>query len=277
MTTQHLIDQIWKKESFLCIGLDTDLDKIPKVLLHEEDPIFAFNKAIIDATHHLCVAYKPNIAFYEAYGLKGWIALEKTIGYLNENYPDLFTIADAKRGDIGNTSTRYAKAFFEDLKFDSVTITPYMGRDSVEPFLAFPDKHTILLALTSNAGAFDFQTQNIDGEALYKKVLRTASLYKGSENLMYVVGATKAEYLAEIRKIVPDSFLLVPGVGAQGGSLTEVCEYGMTPTIGLLINSSRGIIYASNGADFANAAKQAAKNIQQQMKAELVKMKSSLN
>lgn len=277
MTTQHLIDQIRKKESFLCIGLDTDLDKIPKVLLHEEDPIFAFNKAIIDATHHLCVAYKPNIAFYEAYGLKGWIALEKTIGYLNENYPDLFTIADAKRGDIGNTSTRYAKAFFEDLKFDSVTIAPYMGRDSVEPFLAFPDKHTILLALTSNAGAFDFQTQNIDGEALYKKVLRTASLYKGSENLMYVVGATKAEYLAEIRKIVPDSFLLVPGVGAQGGSLTEVCEYGMTPTIGLLINSSRGIIYASNGADFANAAKQAAKNLQQQMKAELVKMKSSLN
>lgn len=277
MTTQHLIDQIRKKESFLCIGLDTDLDKIPKVLLHEEDPIFAFNKAIIDATHHLCVAYKPNIAFYEAYGLKGWIALEKTIGYLNENYPDLFTIADAKRGDIGNTSTRYAKAFFEDLKFDSVTVAPYMGRDSVEPFLAFPDKHTILLALTSNAGAFDFQTQNIDGEALYKKVLRTASLYKGSENLMYVVGATKAEYLAEIRKIVPDSFLLVPGVGAQGGSLTEVCEYGMTPTIGLLINSSRGIIYASNGADFANAAKQAAKNLQQQMKAELVKMKSSLN
>lgn len=273
MTTQYLIGQIRKKESFLCIGLDTDLDKIPKELLSEEDPIFSFNKAIIDATHHLCVAYKPNIAFYEAYGIKGWIALEKTITYLNENYPELFTIADAKRGDIGNTSTRYAKAFFKDLNFDSVTIAPYMGRDSVEPFLAFRNKHTILLALTSNAGAFDFQTKKIDGEELYKKVLQTASSYKGAENLMYVVGATKAEYLAEIRKIVPDSFLLVPGVGAQGGSLTEVCKYGITSDIGLLINSSRGIIYASNSADFANAARKAAENLQQQMKAELVKLK----
>lgn len=273
MTTQTLIDQIHKKESFLCIGLDTDLDKIPKALLKEEDPIFAFNKAIIDATHDLCVAYKPNIAFYEAYGIKGWIALEKTISYLNQNYPELFTIADAKRGDIGNTSTRYAKAFFEDLNFDSVTIAPYMGKDSVEPFLAFTDKHTILLALTSNAGAFDFQTKKVDGEELYKQVLRIASSYKGSENLMYVVGATKAEYLAEIRKIVPDSFLLVPGVGAQGGSLTEVCKYGITANVGLLINSSRGIIYASQGEDFANAARHKAAELQKQMQEELAKLK----
>lgn len=273
MTTQTLIDQIHKKESFLCIGLDTDLDKIPKVLLKEEDPIFAFNKAIIDATHDLCVAYKPNIAFYEAYGIKGWIALEKTISYLNQNYPELFTIADAKRGDIGNTSTRYAKAFFEDLNFDSVTIAPYMGKDSVEPFLAFTDKHTILLALTSNAGAFDFQTKKVDGEELYKQVLRIASSYKGSENLMYVVGATKAKYLAEIRKIVPNSFLLVPGVGAQGGSLTEVCKYGITANVGLLINSSRGIIYASQGEDFANAARHKAAELQKQMREELAKLK----
>ncbi|MCL4170248.1 UNVERIFIED_CONTAM: hypothetical protein GTU68_028954 [Idotea baltica] len=272
MTTQTLIDQIRKKESFLCIGLDTDLDKIPKALLKEEDPIFSFNKAIIDATHHLCVAYKPNIAFYEAYGIKGWIALEKTISYLNEKYPEIFTIADAKRGDIGNTSTRYAKAFFEDLNFDSITIAPYMGKDSVEPFLAFENKHTILLALTSNEGAFDFQTKLIDGEELYKHVLKTANLYKGSENLMYVVGATKAEYLAEIRKIVPHNFLLVPGVGAQGGSLTEVCRYGITANVGLLINSSRGIIYASNGEDFAKAAQQKAAHLQQQMKVELKKL-----
>lgn len=269
MTTQNLIDQIRKKESFLCIGLDTDLDKIPKALLETEDPIFSFNKAIIDATHDLCVAYKPNIAFYEAYGIKGWMALEKTIAYLNENYPEQFTIADAKRGDIGNTSTRYAKAFFEDLNFDSVTIAPYMGKDSVEPFLAFKDKHTILLALTSNAGAFDFQTRLIDGEELYKQVLKTARAYDGAENLMYVVGATKAEYLAEIRKIVPNSFLLVPGVGAQGGNLSEVCKYGITADVGLLVNSSRGIIYASNDEDFATSARQKAEDLQKQMKAEL--------
>lgn len=273
MTTQTLIDQIRKKESFLCIGLDTDLEKIPKMLLKEEDPIFSFNKAIIDATHHLCVAYKPNIAFYEAYGIKGWIALEKTITYLNKKHPEIFTIADAKRGDIGNTSTRYAKAFFEDLNFDSVTIAPYMGKDSVEPFLAFKDKHTILLALTSNEGAFDFQTKKIDGEELYKQVLKTASSYKGAEKLMYVVGATKAEYLADIRKIVPNSFLLVPGVGAQGGSLKEVCRYGITEDIGLLINSSRGIIYASDGPDFAMAAQNKALDLQLQMKVELANLK----
>ncbi|MCP4055511.1 MAG: orotidine-5'-phosphate decarboxylase [Mesoflavibacter sp.] len=267
MTTQQLIDQIKKKKSFLCVGLDVDLNKIPQHLLQTEDPIFEFNKAIIDATHHLCVAYKPNIAFFEAYGLKGWQALEKTINYLNENHPEIFTIADAKRGDIGNTSTMYAKAFFEDLAFDSVTIAPYMGKDSVEPFLAFKDKHTILLALTSNQGAFDFQTKLVDGKELYKQVLETSKTYANSESLMYVVGATKAEYLSEIRQIIPNSFLLVPGVGAQGGNLQDVCKYGMTKDVGLLINSSRGIIYASNQEDFAQAAAQKAEVLQKEMQA----------
>ncbi|CAM4184872.1 orotidine-5'-phosphate decarboxylase [Zobellia nedashkovskayae] len=265
MTTEELVAQIRKKKSFLCIGLDTDLEKIPSHLLGEEDPIFAFNKAIIDVTHDICVSYKPNIAFYEAYGIKGWQSLEKTIKYINANYPELFTIADAKRGDIGNTSTRYAKAFFEDLEFDSVTIAPYMGKDSVEPFLAFKDKHTILLALTSNVGAFDFQTKLIDGKELYKTVLETSKTYDNSENLMYVVGATKAEYLKDIRKIIPKSFLLVPGVGAQGGSLKEVCENGMSENVGLLINSSRGIIYASAESDFADAARHKALELQRQM------------
>ncbi|MDO6519815.1 orotidine-5'-phosphate decarboxylase [Zobellia uliginosa] len=265
MTTEQLVAQIYKKKSFLCIGLDTDLEKVPPHLLEEEDPIFAFNKVIIDATHDICVSYKPNIAFYEAYGIKGWQALEKTIRYLNENFPEQFTIADAKRGDIGNTSTRYAKAFLEDLQFDSVTIAPYMGKDSVEPFLAFKDKHTILLALTSNVGAFDFQTKLVDGKELYKTVLETSKSYENSENLMYVVGATKAEYLKEIRQIVPNSFLLVPGVGAQGGSLKDVCENGMNDKVGLLINSSRGIIYASAESDFADAARQKALELQRQM------------
>ena len=266
MTTQELVAQIKKKQSFLCIGLDVDLNKIPKHLLEEEDPIFAFNKAIIDATHHLCVSYKPNTAFYEAYGLKGWKSLERTIAYLNENYPEIYTIADAKRGDIGNTSTMYAKAFLEDLAFDSVTVAPYMGKDSVEPFLAFKDKHTIMLALTSNQGAFDFQTQQLEGkEELYKTVLKTSKAWENSENLMYVVGATKAEYFAEIRKIVPNSFLLVPGVGAQGGNLQDVCKYGLNNQVGLLINSSRGIIYASNDVDFAKKAKEQALKLQEQM------------
>ncbi len=269
MTTTELINQIRKKKSFLCIGLDVDLNKIPQHLLKEEDPIFAFNKAIIDATHHLCVAYKPNTAFYEAYGLKGWKALEKTIKYINEKHPEIFTIADAKRGDIGNTSTMYAQAFFEDLAFDSVTVAPYMGKDSVEPFLAFENKHTILLALTSNAGAFDFQTKTVDGKELYKQVLETSKTWKNSENLMYVVGATKAEYLADIREIVPDSFLLVPGVGAQGGNLQDVCKYGMSENVGLLINSSRGIIYASGGEDFAAAAASKAEALQKEMAVEL--------
>lgn len=265
MTTQQLINQIKKKQSFLCIGLDVDLNKIPKHLLVDSDPIFAFNKAIIDATHHLCVAYKPNTAFYEAYGIKGWQALEKTINYLNKNHPEIFTIADAKRGDIGNTSTMYAKAFFDDLDFDSVTVAPYMGKDSVEPFLAFKDKHTILLALTSNQGAFDFQTLSVNNNQLYKEVLKVSKSWENSENLMYVVGATKAEYLTEIRQIIPNSFLLVPGVGAQGGNLQEVCKYGMTDTIGLLINSSRGVIYASQGEDFADAAAKKAQELQSQM------------
>jgi orotidine-5'-phosphate decarboxylase len=275
LTTQQLIDQIKIKKSFLCVGLDVDLNKIPKHLLELEDPIFEFNKAIIDATHDLAVAYKPNMAFYEAYGLKGWKSLQKTISYINENHPEIFTIADAKRGDIGNTSSMYAKAFFEDLNFDSVTIAPYMGKDSVEPFLAFENKHTIMLALTSNEGAFDFQTLNVvetRGEAerseakeLYKQVLETSKTWKNSENLMYVVGATKAEYFTEIRKIVPDSFLLVPGVGAQGGSIQEVCKYGMNTNVGLLINSSRAIIYSSNGINFTKKAREEALKMQQEM------------
>ena len=265
MTTEQLVKQIHLKKSFLCIGLDVDLTKIPSHLLKEEDPIFAFNKSIIDATHHLCVAYKPNTAFYEAYGIKGWESLEKTIQYINTNYPEIFTIADAKRGDIGNTSSMYAKAFFEDLAFDSVTVAPYMGKDSVEPFLAFKDKHTIMLALTSNEGAFDFQTKKIENKEVYKEVLEVSKSWKNSENLMYVVGATKAEYFKEIRKIVPNSFLLVPGVGAQGGNLQDVCKYGLSENIGLLINSSRGIIYASNDENFAKEAAKKAAELQLEM------------
>ena len=273
MNTNELVSQIIQKKSFLCIGLDTDLDKVPAHLLEDDDPIFAFNKAIIDATHHLCVAYKPNTAFYEAYGLKGWKALEKTIRYLNEKHPGQFTIADAKRGDIGNTATRYAKAFFETLDFDAITVAPYMGRDSIEPFLAFRDKHTILLALTSNAGAADFQLSKTDGTALYKTVLQASRDYDSADRLMYVVGATKAGHLSEIRQMVPDSFLLVPGVGAQGGSLKEVCDQGMNERVGLLINSSRGILYASNGTDFAEAAAHKARELQAQM-AEILQNRS---
>lgn len=270
MTTQQLTENIRQKKSFLCIGLDVDLDKIPQHLLATEDPIFEFNKAIIDATHDLAVAFKPNTAFYEAHGAKGWLSLEKTIAYLNHMHPEVFTIADAKRGDIGNTSSMYAKAFLEDMGFDSITVAPYMGRDSVEPFLAVKRKFTILLALTSNEGAFDFQTQDINGEMLYKKVLKTSKTYANSENLMYVVGATKAEYFTDIRKIVPDSFLLVPGVGAQGGNLADVYKYGMNEGVGLLVNSSRNIIYASAGEDFAEAARAEALRMQLQM-ADLLK------
>lgn len=267
MTTQQLTTQIKTKKSFLCIGLDVDLNKIPAHLSNAEFPIFEFNKAIIDATHDLAVAYKPNTAFYEAYGLKGWQSLQKTIEYINENYPQLFTIADAKRGDIGNTSSMYAKAFLEDLNFDSVTVAPYMGKDSVEPFLAFENKHTIMLALTSNEGAFDFQTLDVNGKELYKKVIETSKTWTNAQNLMYVVGATKAEYFAEIRQMLPNSFFLVPGIGAQGGSLQEVCKYGMNKHVGLLVNSSRGIIYASSGADFAEKAREEALKIQQEMQA----------
>lgn len=257
--------EIFTKKSFLCVGLDVDLDKIPPFLLKEEDPIFAFNKAIIDATHPYTIAYKPNIAFYEAYGERGWQSLRKTINYINEQHPHIFTIADAKRGDIGNTATMYAKAFFEDLQFDSVTVAPYMGQDSVEPFLAFENKVTILLALTSNKGAFDFQTLTTEKIPLYEQVLIRSQKWHNAQNLMYVVGATKAEYLANIRRIIPNAFLLVPGVGAQGGDLKEVCQYGLNDSVGLIINASRAVIYASQGEDFAEKAGEVAQNLQKEM------------
>ena len=257
--------EIFAKKSFLCVGLDVDLSKIPPFLLKEDDPIFAFNKAIIDATHPYTIAYKPNIAFYEAYGEKGWQSLRKTINYLNEQHPHIFTIADAKRGDIGNTATMYAKAFFEDLQFDSVTVAPYMGQDSVEPFLAFENKVTILLALTSNKGAFDFQTLTTEESPLYEQVLIRSQKWHNAHNLMYVVGATKAEYLANIRRIIPNAFLLVPGVGAQGGDLKEVCQYGLNDSVGLIINASRAVIYASQGEDFAEKAGEVAQNLQKEM------------
>ena len=266
MTTEMIVREIKRKQSFLCIGLDVDLSKIPTHLLELSSPIFEFNKAIIDATHEFCVAYKPNIAFYEAYGQKGWEALGKTINYLNTQYPEIFTIADAKRGDIGNSSRMYAKAFFEDLGFDSVTVAPYMGRDSVEPFLEFKDKHSILLALTSNRGACDFQTLESKEVSLFETVIKTSKNWKNSQQLMYVVGATKAKYFKKIRQLLPNSFLLVPGVGAQGGSLEEVCKYGLNAEVGLLVNSSRSILYASNGLDFAEKAADTAKVLQQKMR-----------
>lgn len=263
MNRQELFAQIKKKGSFLCVGLDTDIQKIPPHLLREEDPIFEFNKQIIDATADYCVAYKPNIAFYESRGVKGWESLQKTLNYIPKEH---FTIADAKRGDIGNTSKMYAQTFFETYEFDSVTIAPYMGSDSVEPFLSFPDKWVILLALTSNPGSMDFQlTKDANGLELYKKVLETSKQWGDADNLMYVVGATRAEYLAEIRKIVPDNFLLIPGVGAQGGSLAEVAKYGMNQECGLLVNSSRAIIYKSSEDDFAEKAQNEAKIIRMEM------------
>lgn len=270
MTRQELIQNIKAKRSFLCVGLDTDLKKVPAHLLNEEDPIFAFNKAIIDATAAYCVAYKPNLAFYEAFGVKGLMAFEKTVTYIKENYPDQFIIADAKRGDIGNTSAMYARTFFEEYNLDSVTVAPYMGEDSVTPFLGYDGKWVILLALTSNKGSHDFQlTESTDGEKLFQKVLRKSQEWAGNDQMMYVVGATQGQAFEEIRKIVPDHFLLVPGVGAQGGSLSEVCKYGMTQECGLLVNSSRAIIYADNTENFATAAAEAAKTVQQEMAAEL--------
>ncbi|MBC7861381.1 MAG: orotidine-5'-phosphate decarboxylase [Bacteroidia bacterium] len=271
MNRQELISEIRKKKSFLCVGLDPDLEKIPAHLKSSDDPIFEFNKAIIDATHEFCVAYKPNSAFYEAHGLKGWASLEKTISYLNKNYPDHFTIADAKRGDIGNTSSMYAKAFLQQMNFDSITVAPYMGSDSVKPFLEIKNKWVILLALTSNSGALDFQTEELKNSAdkLFERVLRKSLEWGTEENMMYVVGATKAEMLKEIRKIIPAHFLLVPGVGAQGGSLEEVCKYGMNTDIGLLVNASRSILYAGNGTDFAEKAKEEAYTLQQEMKSYL--------
>lgn len=270
MNRQELIEQIKSKKSFLCVGLDTDLKKVPQHLLSEEDPIFAFNKAIIDATAPYCVSYKPNLAFYEAFGVKGMISFEKTIKYLQENYPDHFIIADAKRGDIGNTSSMYARTFFEEYGIDSITVAPYMGEDSVSPFLTYENKWVILLALTSNKGSHDFQlTEDNNGERLFEKVLRKSQQWGNENNMMYVVGATQGKMFEDIRKKVPNHFLLVPGVGAQGGSLQEVCKYGMTKDCGLLVNSSRAIIYASSGEDFAKVAAQKAKELQEEMAIEL--------
>lgn len=275
MTREELFENIKRKKSFLCVGLDTDMTKIPAHLLEEEDPVYEFNKQIIDATQDLCVSYKPNMAFYETEGVKGWTSLEKTINYINKNYPDQFTIADAKRGDIGNTSKMYAKAFLEKLDFDSITVAPYMGEDSVTPFLEYKDKWVILLALTSNAGSKDFQSQESGRDVLsekvknitplYQQVLETSKKWADADNMMYVIGATKAEMLSDIRKIIPDSFLLVPGVGAQGGSLQDVAEHGMNKQCGLLVNSSRGIIYAGTGKDFAAKAREEAMKLQKEM------------
>lgn len=267
MKRQELIDQIRKKQSFLCVGLDTDINKIPQHLLGFEDPVFEFNRRIIDVTKDLCVSYKINTAFYESRGIKGWESLIKTWQYLPK---DTFSIADAKRGDIGNTSEMYAKAFFSEassgMSFDSITVAPYMGSDSVKPFLNFDDKWVILLALTSNSGSADFQNlKDINEEQLFEKVIQTANQWADADKLMYVVGATRGEKFLEIRKHAPDNFLLVPGVGAQGGSLEEVCEYGMNKDCGLLVNSSRAIIYASSGEDFAEAARAEAQKVQAEM------------
>lgn len=266
MKREKLIEQIRAKQSFLCVGLDPDVKKIPNFLIeNEDDPIFEFNKNIIDSTAQYCVAFKPNTAFYEAYGLSGMESLEKTIKYIRTNYPDHFLITDAKRGDIGNTSTMYAHAYFERLDTDAITVAPYMGSDSVKPFLAFPNKWAIVLGLTSNEGSEDFQQLKINGEELYLKVIEVSSKWGTKNNMMYVVGATKANMITSIRKVIPEHFLLVPGVGAQGGSLEEVCQYGMTKDVGLLVNSSRAIIYASSNEDYADKAGVAAKEIADQM------------
>lgn len=272
MTKQLLFEQIQKKQSFLCVGLDTDITKIPAHLLDTDDPVYTFNKAIIDATAPYCVAYKPNLAFYESMGLKGWMALEKTVAYIRQRYPQQFIIADAKRGDIGNTSEMYARSFFDEMKLDAVTVAPYMGVDSVKPFLLYPERWVILLALTSNKGSLDFQlTTDEKGERLFEKVLRTSLQWGTDEQMMYVVGATQGKLFEEVRQIVPDHFLLVPGVGAQGGSLEEVCRYGMNSQCGLLVNSSRAIIYAGNGEDFVAAALKETKKLQQEMQEMLMR------
>lgn len=271
MNKAELFENIRRKKSFLCVGLDTDIRKVPEFLRDKEsdDAVFTFNKAIIDATAGFCVAYKPNLAFYESLGVKGWSALEQTVTYIRDHYPDQFIIADAKRGDIGNTSAMYARTFLENMQFDAVTVAPYMGEDSVTPFLGYAQKWVILLALTSNKGAFDFQfmQDSESGEKLFEKVLKTSLSWGNEDNMMYVVGATKADMLADIRAIIPDHFLLVPGVGAQGGSLQEVARYGLNASCGLLVNSSRQIIYASSGEDFADAAGREALKVQQEMEA----------
>ena len=273
MNKQDIIEQIFSKKSFLCVGLDTDTKKIPSHLLQEEDPIFTFNKAIIDATAPYCVAYKPNLAFYEAFGIKGMVSFEKTVKYLQEHYPHHFVIADAKRGDIGNTSKMYARTFFEEYDIDALTVAPYMGEDSVTPFLGYEGKWVVLLALTSNKGSHDFQmVKDENGTALFERVLKQSQQWGNDSNMMYVVGATQGEMFKNVRAVAPRHFLLVPGVGAQGGSLSEVCKYAMTKDCGLLVNSSRGIIYASNGTDFASAAAQKAEELQQQMAEELAKI-----
>lgn len=274
MTKQELFENIKRKNSFLCVGLDTDIEKIPSHLLSEEDPIFAFNKAIVDATAEYCVAYKPNAAFYESLGVKGIVALEKTINYIRTKYPDQFIILDAKRGDIGNTSEMYAKSAFEHMQASAITVAPYMGEDSVKPFLKYPNKWVILLALTSNKGSHDFQlTEDKDGERLFEKVLKKSQEWVTDEQLMYVVGATQGKMFADIRKYAPNHFLLVPGIGAQGGSLADVVEYGMNSQCGLLVNSSRSILYADNSTNFANAAAAESKSIATEMKEYLVKLK----
>ena len=274
MNKQELFEQIKHKRSFLCVGLDTDIKKIPTHLLDEEDPIFSFNKAIIDATAAYCVAYKPNMAFYECMGVKGWTALEKTVRYISEKYPEQFIISDAKRGDIGNTSKMYARGFFEDLPFDAVTVAPYMGEDSVKPFLTYKGKWVILLALTSNKGSQDFQLiTDAQGERLFEKVLKKSGAWATDEQMMYVVGATKGSMFADIRKVVPNHFLLVPGIGAQGGNLAEVVRYGMNDQCGLLVNSSRQIIYAGKGKDFAVCAQAEAIKLQEEMAGYLAQLK----
>lgn len=275
MNRQELISQIRQKQSFLCVGLDVDLNKVPQHLLKAEDPIFEFNRQIIDATAPYCVAYKPNLAFYEAYGVKGINAFEKTVRYIKQNYPEQFVIADAKRGDIGNTSKMYARTFFGEYDVEALTVAPYMGEDSVTPFLdGYDGKWVILLALTSNKGSFDFQlTEDKDGERLFEKVIRKSQQWGNPQNMMYVVGATRGEMFRDIRAVAPEHFLLVPGVGAQGGSLTEVCKYGMTKDCGLLVNSSRGIIFADNSENFATVAAAKAQELQQQMAAELSKIR----
>ena len=265
MRIKALKKQILAKKSFLCVGLDVDLEKVPEHIKTMEDPLYEFSKAIIDSTAAYAVAYKPNIAFFETYGPEGMASLKRVMDYLNNKHPEIFTIADAKRGDIGNTASRYAKAYFETYNFDSITIAPYMGKDSVEPFLSFDEKYAILLALTSNEGSSDFQTQLVGGQMLYEKVIQTSVEWQGSERLMYVVGATKANALRKIRELIPNSFLLIPGVGAQGGSLTEVAENGLSIDVGLLVNSSRGIIYASTDENFAREAEKAARELQLQM------------
>jgi len=265
MNHLQLFDNIVRKRSFLCIGLDSEIEKIPASLKKLKDPVLEFNKRIIDATHEYAVAYKPNVAFYESSGAEGWLTLEATVKYIRKKYPDIFIIADAKRGDIGNTSKMYARAFLENMPFDAVTVAPYMGEDSVTPFLTYKDKWVVLLALTSNKGADDFQYHDEDGLKLYQRVLTVSQKWGSLDNLMYVVGATRAEMLKDIRKIVPDHFLLVPGVGAQGGSLKEVTQYGMTNKCGLLVNSSRGIIFADNTENFAKVAGEKAKEMQTEM------------